>query len=142
MDSRVSQKMRLRCLATVAKVGTVFGEYRFEGRAVATPGVSALLRRWARVRRSMVRALHSLKVTDAAAVSFRIWSGEEWRTVKVRRYRGGMVAGLARGANYLGDCWREIDVTSGWPTLPAFAIRRGTGELLDRQGRLSLMPAS
>ena len=50
------------------------------------------------------------------------------------------VALLAFGANYRGACWRVVDPATGMPGAPAFAIRRGTGELIGRGGGLSLMP--
>lgn len=134
-------KLRARCLAAVARVGRTFDEFDFCGRAVATPGVSALLRRHSRVRRAVSHALRTLQQTGEGLV-IRVLDNGEQREIEVRPYRGGAVAVLLRGANYCGDCWREIGSVNGWPSRPAFAIRRGTGELIDRRGRLSLLPAS
>jgi hypothetical protein len=51
-----------------------------------------------------------------------------------------VIARLAFGANYRGACWRVVDPATGMPGASAFAIRRGTGELIGPGGELSLMP--
>ena len=117
-----------------------FADYSFAGRITATPGVCGALKRSARLRRSLVRCAFELAFSGDECVTIRDRVRYSPVEVDVRRYRGGVIARLAYGANYQGACWRVVDPATGIPGAPAFAIRRGTGELIGPSGVLSLMP--
>ena len=117
-----------------------FAEYRFAGRITATPGVCGAMKRSARLRRSLVRCAFELVCSGDECVTIRERVPYSAVVVDVRRYRGGVIARLAFGANYRGACWRVVDPATGMPGATAFAIRRGTGELIGPCGDLSLMP--
>ena len=119
---------------------TLFTDYSFAGRITATPGVCGALKRSARLRRSLVRCAFGLACSGDECVTIRDRVRYSPVEVDVRRYRGGVIARLAFGANYRGACWRVVDPETGMPGAPAFAIRRGTGELIGPGGELSLMP--
>lgn len=118
----------------------LFDDYSFAGRMTATPGVCGALKRSARFRRALVYAAFRLLCSGDEELAFRYTVRANVLYVRLRRYRGGLIAYLDIGPNYRGTCWRQVDPATGIPGFPAFEIRRGTGELIGRDGALSLMP--
>ena len=118
----------------------LFDDYSFAGRMTATPGVCGALKRSARFRRALVYAAFRLLCSGDGELAFRYTVRADVLYVRLRRYRGGLIAYLDIGQNYRGACWWQVDPATGIPDFPAFEIRRGTGELIGRDGALSLMP--
>ena len=117
-----------------------FADYSFSGRLTATPGACRVLRNSARARRAFVGEAFAFACSRGDGRDYQM-KDRSLAGVSLRWFRGGVIAFLPWGQNYVGNCWRIVNPATGWPGAAAFAIRRGTGEILNADGTRSLMPS-